>query len=393
MILDQVFDTRVDTRKIFVSVKTKIVMRKYENSEGNSLLYLNASKNGVRKRIALDIYVPAKLWDATTARVKGKDMRSRDLNLIIENVESKITGIKTMYYLTQKHLSLEKFVEEFNNAIPRIDFLAFMEYQIKQEKSILAPGTVRRHNAVLNKLREWKERIYFTEIDSTLILKMRAHFRRQGNDPVTVESKVASFKKFVTAAEKAGIRMPIASSEIKVGSTRGDRTDLNADEIHKIYRYFTSEFVNPRYKLTAGYFLFSCFTGLRISDVQALKRKQVSEETFMFNAKKTGKRQYISRSQKVKELLEEEPRLFVKKVTNEEINRNLKHIANSCGILKKVSFHVARHSFATNFLRMGGDVQTLQKLLGHSKIEETMIYVHIVEAEACEKIKIMDNLF
>ncbi|MBO2546129.1 site-specific integrase [Salegentibacter sp. BDJ18] len=374
-------------------MRTKIVKRSYVNSEGKSLLYLHASKNSIRERIALDIYVNSKDWDPKNARVKGTDMNSRDINLIIENVESKITGIKTMYRLAEKTLSLEKFVEEFNNSIPRIDFLAFMEHQIELEKNTLAAGTIRRHKSILNKLREWKQRIYFTEIDDQLIIKLRSRLRGIGNDQVTIESNMASFKKFVTAAHKAGIRMPLDPCDIKVGSTRGDRTDLKPDEIHRIYRFYSSEFVNPRHKLVAGYFLFSCFTGLRISDVQVLKREHVEQDSFTFNAVKTGKKQWIRKSKKIEAILEEEPRLFVKKVTNEEINRVLKDIANTCGINKRISFHVARHSFATNFLRMGGDVQTLQKLLGHSKITETMIYVHIVEAEACEKIKLMDNLW
>jgi site-specific recombinase XerD len=62
-------------------------------------------------------------------------------------------------------------------------------------------------------------------------------------------------------------------------------------------------------------------------------------------------------------------------------------------IQKKVSFHVARHTFATSFLRAGGQVEKLQKLLGHSDIKQTMIYVHIVQADANAEIFLLDNLF
>lgn len=77
---------------------------------------------------------------------------------------------------------------------------------------------------------------------------------------------------------------------------------------------------------------------------------------------------------------------------DQKINAHLKEIAKICGIKKVVTFHVARHSFATNFLRLGGTIEKLQELLGHSSITETRIYVHIVQEELDREIMIMDNL-
>jgi len=88
----------------------------------------------------------------------------------------------------------------------------------------------------------------------------------------------------------------------------------------------------------------------------------------------------------------DENSIFNGNFTGEYINRELKFIAKACGITKNISFHVARHTFATNFLLSGGDVVQLQKLLGHSKITETMIYVHIVESITNEQIMSMDDI-
>lgn len=393
MLLDLIFDTNLDTKKMFVSMNTKIVRRNYVNAEGKSLLYLHVTKSSKRIRIPLDIYIPAKLWDPKKQLIKGTDREAEDKNLMIGAIQSKINGILVQYRLAEKSLSLEEFIKEFNNSIPRLDFIAFMEYQLGEEKSLLAPGTVRRHESVIRKLRKWKKQIFFTELNEALITKYRAYCKGQKNQDVTIESNIRCIKKYVSAAGRAGIRTAIKGADIKVGSTRGDRTDLNAAEIHKLYRFYTSEFVNPRQKLVAGYFLFACFTGLRISDVQKLKRKQLKEDRFSFISTKTKKKQYIRISGKLREILNAEERMFEFHPSPEEINRVIKTICTTCGIKKHVSFHVARHSFATNFLRMGGDVQTLQSLLGHSKITETMIYVHIVNSEACEKITLMDNMF
>ncbi|MFK8288445.1 tyrosine-type recombinase/integrase [Capnocytophaga canimorsus] len=68
-------------------------------------------------------------------------------------------------------------------------------------------------------------------------------------------------------------------------------------------------------------------------------------------------------------------------MSDQKMNDYIREAVNFVGIRKRVSFHTARHTFATNFLRKGGKVEDLQKLLDHSDISTTMIYVHIIETE------------
>ncbi len=124
-----------------------------------------------------------------------------------------------------------------------------------------------------------------------------------------------------------------------------------------------------------------------------LKRPDNESDYISFSTKKTSKDQMISLNVKAKEIINACPNLFLTTYTNEFVNRELKKILKNLGYTKKVSFHVAHHTFATSFLRMGGRVEKLQILLGHSNIKETMIYVHIVAAEANESIYLLDNLF
>lgn len=160
-----------------------------------------------------------------------------------------------------------------------------------------------------------------------------------------------------------------------------------------MHAFFKSEFINPSHKLIVGYFLFSCMTGLRFSDVMRLKRSELMDEHIHFIAQKTNKDQMITLNKKAKEIIKSCKDLFLTKFTNEHVNRELKEIMRILGVRKKVSFHVARHTFATSFLRMGGSVEKLQILLGHSSIMQTMIYSHIVAAEANKSIYLLDDLF
>ncbi len=388
-----IFDTRVDTKKMFVSVKTKFVPRVYQNKEGLSLLYLHITGNKTRNRIPLDIYVPSKNFCKQTQRLKDSDEQSKDLNLIIDNLQSKITSIKTTYRLANKVLDVNSLTEEFVNGIPRINFFAFADWFLQKQKAQLAIGTYNKQLYMLNKWKRYKKVIYFTEIDQRLILNLRQWMSNQGNLKTTIESNVATLKKFLSAAKKHGILLPIAIDEIKVGSTTGNRTDLKPSEVNKLFEFYKSSFINEQNRLILGYFLFSCFTGLRVSEVLSIHRNQFDEGFFEFFEKKKNRMQRRNINASTRTLLAHCDRLFIEKKDSIYMNRQIKVITKNCGITKKISFHVGRHTFATNFLRAGGDVVSLQNLLGHSSISQTMIYVHIVESEVNEKVFLIDKLF
>jgi site-specific recombinase XerD len=75
------------------------------------------------------------------------------------------------------------------------------------------------------------------------------------------------------------------------------------------------------------------------------------------------------------------------------INDDLKLIAAYAGIRKSLTTHVARHTFATTFLTLGGDVVVLKEILGHSRIETTMRYVHVVDKRKTQQMGNFDNKF
>ena len=389
---DIIFDTRVDTKKLFVSVKTNFKPRNELDRNGNSLIYLVVSGHNKRQRINIDLRVDPKKWDKKKQRLTSKDEKAKSYNLILDTIQAKITSINTTYYLTQKHLNVPLFVEEFVRGIPRVDFISFADYYLEKQKVQLASGTLRRHKSVLKKLRKFKKQIFFTEIDHNFILRLRAWMGKRGNLNTTIESNIAVVKKYLNAAKKSGIVFSLDPLDIKIGNTNGNRVDLKASEIKKLLEYYNTQYISDKYRLVLGYFLFACFTGLRISEVQSIDRSEFNEEYFEFFEMKNQRYRRHAINNSTREILLTNKALFVKKITNEKLNLYIKECMSHCGIRKKVSFHTARHTFATNFLRMGGDVVSLKTLLGHSKIDQTMIYVHIVEQEVNDKVFIMDKL-
>jgi len=261
-----------------------------------------------------------------------------------------------------------------------------------RQKEILKPDTYRPQMTMLNKTKGFKSPLFFHEINEDYIQDLKTHCKKKlKNNDNTISSLLKSFKKYLHIANKRGIVTPINFDDIKNRQFKGDRTFLSPEEIVKLDKFWGSEFITDNYKSIIERFLFSCFTGLRISDSKALTEDNIIENTIVFTSIKTGKFQRIPMNESSKKYIH--PKIIFKDNFSEEfINRELKDIAKLLGIRKKISFHVARHTFATNFLICGGRVEHLQKILGHSKITDTMIYVHIVENITDIQIHNMDDI-
>jgi len=393
-----IFDTRIDTNKLYVSMKTRFVLRK--NTKKTSPLYLHITGGGLRERLHLDILIQNSFWSEKKQRLnisKVEDELIRknmnDLNLIIDNVEAKITNIKTVYRLSETVLTPKKLKKELLEDLPRVNFCSFFQRALNDEKTILKPGTFRKLQSVLNKIKKYDENVIFSDLNLKWFDRYKIYMSKMGNQKTTINSNLKSIKKFLRKALKVGIKIPCDLDDIKAGSTSGTKISLQPFELKKLKKFYDSEFIIPSHKLMLGYFLFSCVTGLRFNDVMNIKREEISDEFIQFKAEKVDKMQSIALNKVAKEIISSCENLFIKYFTNEYINRELKVIMRNLGIKKKVTFHVSRHTFATSFLRAGGKIEKLQLLMGHSKITQTRIYCHIVAADANKEIFLLDNLF
>lgn len=386
------FDTVFDTTNIYVTINASFYIRKESRDTGMVPLYLSLTANGKRERVNLKISIDSSKWDKKKQRLKVVDKIDKDVNLILDNILAKTININTVYRLSNKHITPELMKKELMEELPRVNFCSFFAKCLEEDKSYLKPGTHRRYKAVLSKLVDFRQEIYFNELEHAFFAEYKRHLIKIGNKSTTINSNLKAIKRYLRVAEKYGIKLKIDVDDIIAGSTAGNRTALNLDEVKLLMKYYFSEFIVPHHQLTLGYFLFSCLTGLRLSDVMNLNRKDISSE-LEFISVKTNKNQIIQLNSSALKVVKGNKNLFVEFIHPNVMNRQLKDIARILGINKRVHFHVARHTFSTSFLRMGGNVTKLQKLLGHSKLDTTMQYVHILAQEANEEIFLLDNIF
>ena len=149
-------------------------------------------------------------------------------------------------------------------------------------------------------------------------------------------------------------------------------------------------------------FVFSCYTGLSYIDVDHLRAHNIAKGSDGLLWVKTQREKtkgrcdipLLHRAEKIinKYKGQYSGRIF-KKITNQRINTYLKEIAGVCEIDKRITFHLARHTFATTItLNNNIPIETVSKMLGHSRINTTQIYAKILEKKVGEDMKILRNI-
>jgi len=161
-----------------------------------------------------------------------------------------------------------------------------------------------------------------------------------------------------------------------------ERTTLTIEEVRTLANYIPKK---GNHQIRQA-FLFSCFTGLRYSDVKKLNYDEIDNDQITFRPAKTIKKivmvPLIEDAKSIIENIIKHPRnnkVFWDLPSSQVVNVYLKFWALEAGLKKNLHFHAARHTFATIGLTFGMDIYTMKELLGHSKIEMTQIYAKIVD--------------
>lgn len=364
--------------------------------DGKSKLYLSIYINKKRIRQPLEIWVPVKKWDANKQIVTGRSVDAKDCNLAIEAQKARINDILIEMRLNKIPITEEAFLNKWLVKSSNGDFTLFWERELDRQKGFIQNSTLRQQRAILSKLKDFMPVIPFTHLNIKLVESWISWMRiSRNNTDTTIYVALKSFRKYVNLAKREGYTFSLKSKEIKIKSTISMRTFLSRSELKRMHLFFFSDECYGVQKDALRKFLFSCYTGLRISDVHAINKNDIDGDMIFFQSKKAQKVQRFALSKKALLFLQDTDQfgnIFAGTKCPVVINRQLKDISKKLKIKKNISFHCSRHTFATQFLELGGDVTVLQKLLGHSSIRETMTYVHITPVRKSAGTKLFDQL-
>ena len=188
----------------------------------------------------------------------------------------------------------------------------------------------------------------------------------------------------------------IDRAEIIGKNTPTERVYLTAEELRALIN------AHCRREDVRNAFLFSCMCGLRWSDINALKWGDIhtSGEDWRVEIRmiKTRELLYLPLSEEAKNFLpekgEKDDTDYIFALPTLDCAENtIKDWTENAGITKHVTFHCARHTFATLMLTQGADLYTTSKLLGHTDVKTTQIYAKIVDAKKAQAVNLLNGIF
>lgn len=385
------FDTKFDTKNIFVTIRTSLLLHNYTNADGTCQILLRISCNGT-ERLPLGLYVKPSCWNKKEQMVIEHNQELQDLNLLLKRELNKINDLQIFYRLSEIVPSVERIVRDYKNNIGFRDFNSFFKETLKQRAATISKSTYAKEDTIYNKLKNFRDKISFSEIDEKFFFDLRNHLAKKGNQKTTINGNIKVVKKYLRFASKFGVKLRIDLDDIVSGSTKGQKNYLNAKEVKSLYEYYNSSFITLNKKICLGYFLTSCFTGMRISDILNQQRQHLLKGYFQFIHVKTKKYQNMELNNTSLDIIRSCDELFVKFYSPKHIRETIQDICKFVGITKHVDYHTSRHTFGTNCILLGVSIAKLQILMNHSDPKETQSYMHLAELERNAKADALDNL-
>lgn len=378
-------------------------MRYKALKDGNQSIYLDCYVNGVREYKFLSLYLRPesnrenKLWNREQLRLAN--------------------AIKAQYIIDIQN---GEYGFKDRNRSRKLNFITYCEAMAAEYDANGQNSCAVLMRSAIKRMTDYKgKNITFNHIDKDFLIGFIEYLNSDIRDfdkaakdknrkPKSLSNvyKEALFARIMVAlnkAERDGIILKNPGKDIdrklKPHSEQKTRCYLTIEEIQKIIEteYKPDNDIKPA-------FLFCCFSGLRYSDVSKLTWKEITVsqdgyaqiETTM---QKTGKSITIPLSDNALKWLPEregnlpESRIFYKlpdQVNNADVR--LRTLIKKAGISKHVTFHVARHSFATLTLTYGADLYTVSKLLGHANIRTTQVYAKIVDESKRKAVNLIPKL-
>ena len=381
-----------------LKVKEPIRLRERKLANGNLGLYLDIYVKGTRKYESLGLYL-----------IPEKTPLDKQMNIHTRQVAEKIMADR-INALQERGIKQYEKIEQSNMSL--LDWLRKYE----QENFGFRPSTLKGRVDMRKKVEEYLEQqktpyISMNEVDADFCRGFLRFLATAKNSVCTINERTISpgcahhhqavFNGALNKAVREGLLtanpMKSLDRKEKFQPSPEDREFLTIEELRSLMALPCS---NEQVKKA---FVFSCFTGLRLSDARTLTWRKVYKtpdgKTLYIHVfmQKTQKPNNIPLSQEALNCLQtkddlDEP-IFTLPASDATINYHVKKLVKAAGIEKKVSFHCSRHTFATMMLTLGVDIYTTSKLLGHANVTTTAIYAKIVDKKKVDAMNLVNDLF
>ena len=369
------------------------------NAAGESPLYINLYVNGERDKIKLKFRCKPIHWDDNLKRIKSSAPSALDFNRSIGAIIERINKIVSDANCDEILLTKELIHKRLYSHQISTDFISFIE-SASAIRTDIKPVTKKSHRNTAVLLKSFKSNIQIVEFNATLLAKYKSFLERKSYKANYIHNQFKNLKVYYKLLQsQTGVKLPDVFSEVKTGWNRSGVTFLTISELNKMKAYYeqiNSIDTQSTLACTLRYYLFSCHTGLRISDMLNLHKAINTENSLQISVVKhikgKEKKLFVPMNKYAQKLWTEIVQTNYAHSSEQNMNRLLKSIAPDLQINKKITYHTSRHTFATAILRLGGKLHDVKDLLGHNSIKTTMIYAHVTNEDLQKSVDLMNSL-
>jgi len=374
--------------------------RDKQKTNGNIPLFCRITVDGKEVRFSMKTDVNPECWDVKMGKAGRRTNEAVDINTLIDNTKSAIYKVYRELQEKENNVTAEKVKNTFLGIdVKRQNLLELFDQHNADIKKLIGIShsestydkyqITRSHLA--NFIKKWYDlsEVSLKDINHKFICDFEIFLlTSRGCAANTTAKYIQLFKHIIIIAIKNGwiYKNPFAEYSIQIKKV--DRGYLTQEELETIMNH---KFSVKRLERVRDVFIFCCFCGLSYIDVKNLNENNICT-SFDGRLWIMGKRGKTKVSYNIPLL--EIPQMILKKykdtlpgnqllpvINNQNTNAYLKEIGTLCSINKNLTFHLARHTFATLTLSKGVSIESVSKMLGHTNIQTTQLYARITNSK------------
>lgn len=379
-------------------------------------IYIRVTIDGKRSETSTALSVEPEHWDSKAGRVIGRSADVKSVNKYLDILQAKLYDAHAELLQANLPITAELLRNKFNGQDERSrNLLEIVSAYHNNMKKLVGKDyvevTVRKFHTTLLHLTgfiKWKYKtsdISLSQLKYEFITDFEFYLKTEKNiENNTVAKHIQNTNRVINDCVDKGWCTSNPFVNFKVKTSVKDRDFLSEDELEIL---MNKDIRIERIGLVRDIFVFSCFTGLSYVDISNLTENNIvigidREKWIHTSRQKTGTASHIPLLTKALEIIEkyrEHPKVLnsgkiLPILSNQRMNSYLKEIADLCGITKTLTFHIARHTFATT-ITLNNDVpiESVSKMLGHKKLQTTQHYAKILDKKVSNDMHALRKKF
>jgi len=391
-------------------------LRKGRTQDEMAPLYCRVTIQGQRYEIPLNCRIKPKNWHTSAQRSIGRTSADREANRIIEDTAMKVEEAKQSLLAKGLAVNIDNFrlcyqaeENEYTTISKLFDYHEIIDRKRLEEDSYRGYIVTRKHLLDYVRIKYHVADYNITAIDKAFVQEFFAYlqgYRREGSIVCNTNGAIKHIVRFKRVMNLALQNDWIPRNPVNLFSAKKDRVEIGFLTEKEVQLLQEAE-LKPHLAIVRDLFIFAVYTGLAYADIARLRIDNITigidrSQWLNIHRQKTKVRCPIPLLQPAEDIIaryqsyhENKPSANVFPVPkNQVVNRYLKQIALEAGIDKNITFHMARHTFATTVtLSHNIPIETVSKMLGHTSLSTTQIYAKVVDNKISEDMAALRNQY